>query len=111
MFHRVKLEPFYLINKQLLSKDSINNQKPYLYQSTNKKNCGKYWLKFINDMNKFLDIDNLLKQFEYITYFSDWNYLNKNYNIPTLCKVVTRCKKCQWKTGCNMELTKIYHNL
>ena len=104
--HRVNVQPYYLIDKELISEDNICNQKPSLYQTVNKKKCNSYWLKFINDMDKFINIDSLLKQFEYVTYFSDWNYGNIEYNIPTFCKVVTKCKNCRWGSGCNNGINK-----
>ena len=80
--HRVKIEPYYLVDEKLISEDAICDQKPCLYQSTKHK-CGSkkkgYWGKFFKDMENFISIDSLLKNFEYVTYFSDWNFRNKNF--------------------------------
>ena len=100
--HRVELQPYFYINSNILDKDNLNKQTPFLYKnlvlhsnlpmSSLSKNS--YWLKFINDMNECLSTSNELKLYEFVTHFSDWNFETiPDYNIPTICKVATICNQ------------------
>ena len=101
--HRVQLQPYFTIDNDTINFNNINKQIPFLYQNyiihskhnSNLDKLGDYWLKFINDMNSCLSISNKLKDYEYITHFSDWNFQrhtdDSSYNLPTICKVITQC--------------------
>lgn len=95
--HRVELQPYFTISDNICKLDNLYQQLPGLFQNSSSylkehpSEGNEYYNKYIRDMNSCLSIQDTLKRFEYITYFSDWNYSDNNHSIPTICRVVTEC--------------------